>query len=235
VPIGSDGTIAFREGGERIMFSYLLSSKYVGDTIQLKLLRNGLHVSVSIQVTNPSYLVHPHLYHRRPSYFIHDGLVFTSLSRPFLQAEYGNKWDQKAPINLCEVTFYGYRKQKDQEVVILSQVLVDEVNVGYEHTSNGEVLQVNGIDVKNLLHLATLILTNKDPLLRISMKRESVIILTQDDLKRGKQILLRHSIPSSMSEDIQTQLQTLNLINNEEMKKEEEKGKKNKKKKKIFK
>lgn len=40
VDISCDGTVAFRTG-ERIAFSYLISNKFVGDTAQLRVLRDG--------------------------------------------------------------------------------------------------------------------------------------------------------------------------------------------------
>lgn len=40
IDISCDGTVAFRTG-ERIAFSYLISKKFVGDTAQLQVLRDG--------------------------------------------------------------------------------------------------------------------------------------------------------------------------------------------------
>lgn len=50
------------------------------------------------------------------------GLVFVSLSQPYMQHQYGKDWARKAPIRLCDRVLYGILNQTGQEVILLSQV-----------------------------------------------------------------------------------------------------------------
>ena len=45
--VSCDGTVAFRTG-ERIMFSYLVSQRFVGDRIPLTVLRNGEELDLEV-------------------------------------------------------------------------------------------------------------------------------------------------------------------------------------------
>ena len=52
---------------------------------------------------------------------------------------YGNKWDKKAPIDLCAKAFYGMQSVPNEQVVVMNQVLTHESNIGYEEFQNLEV------------------------------------------------------------------------------------------------
>ncbi len=46
-PVGNDGTVAFRNR-ERISFDYILSRKFAGDMISMRLLRNKQRITVEV-------------------------------------------------------------------------------------------------------------------------------------------------------------------------------------------
>jgi len=48
------------------------------------------------------------------------------------------------------------------QVVILQQVLVDEINVGYQHMCELQLLKCNGATIRNLKHLKELIESTSD-------------------------------------------------------------------------
>lgn len=151
-PIASDGTVSFREG-ERVLFNYLVTSKYVGDPAELTFVRDGKTRKARVTLKRAEPLVPTHMYDRKTSYFIYGGLVFTQLSYPYLDAEYGKKWDKKAPIKLCDYAFFGIPKQKNEQVVILNQVLISDVNIGYESFSNCKLYKVNDEKIHSLAQL----------------------------------------------------------------------------------
>lgn len=47
--------------------------------------------------------------------------------------------------------------EKDQEVVMLSQVIAHSCNIGYEMNKNLRLMKFNNIDIKNLKHLKVLV------------------------------------------------------------------------------
>jgi hypothetical protein len=81
-------------------------------------------------------------YDREPSYFIYGGLVFQTLTRDFLST--WDKWWNKAPKEFLYHYFSGTRSDERQEIVILTQVLADETNVGYDQFYNESIVAVNG-------------------------------------------------------------------------------------------
>ena len=117
-PIANDGTVAFRNC-ERIAFRYMVTKHFLGDELELKVLRNGTVLDLKAQVIDLPPLVPQTLYNRKPSYFVHAGMVFTVLSEPFLQADFGRDWVMKAPVRFVNTALNGVRKYLDEEVVVL--------------------------------------------------------------------------------------------------------------------
>lgn len=99
--ISSDGTVAFRTG-ERIMFSYLVSQRFVGDTVPLTVLRGGAELDLKVTLTAPGQLIPAHLASSDPSYFVCSGLVFTVACEPYLASEYGPDFLSLAPVAILD-------------------------------------------------------------------------------------------------------------------------------------
>lgn len=55
------------------------------------------------------------------------GVVFVTLSQPYMQHQYGKDWARKAPIRLCDRALYGILEKPGQEVILLSQVNCKQV------------------------------------------------------------------------------------------------------------
>lgn len=109
-PISSDGTVSFRTG-ERIMFSYLISQRFVGDVVPLTVLRDGKELDLEVTLTAPGQLVPAHLSSRDPSYYVCSGLVFTVACEPYLASEYGPDFLSLAPVaildKVCPCSYTG--------------------------------------------------------------------------------------------------------------------------------
>ena len=81
-------------------------------------------LEVEVGLERRPELVVTHLYARPASYFVFAGLVFTVLTRPFLQSEYGREWPKKAPIELCDYAFHGVKETNEHEVFLVVVVVV---------------------------------------------------------------------------------------------------------------
>ncbi|PFX23537.1 protease Do-like 10, mitochondrial [Stylophora pistillata] len=154
--IADNGTVHFR-GNERILFDYKLSQMFIGEICKLKILRQGHVIQVEVTLDLITSLVPTQLYDKRPSYLVYAGLVFVSLSQPYMQHQYGKDWARKAPIRLCDRVLYGILNQTGQEVILLSQVLASELTTGYETMANLQLFKVNGRPILNLKHLASVL------------------------------------------------------------------------------
>ena len=200
--IASDGTVPFR-AGEPITFNYLVSQKYVGESAQVRYLRDGKMQECSITFNAMKRLVPWHIEGTPPSYFIAGGLVFTTVCVPFLKNEYGKDYDFDAPVKLLEKFCHGRVEEVGQQVVICAQVLAAEVNRGYEDLHNTIVQKFNGVKIFNLKQLAQAVESSKDDFMRFELDHEiSVVMDTKAANSATKAILKTHAIPSAKSADL---------------------------------
>ena len=161
IPVGNDGKIPFRRG-ERVDLGCYISSLFPGDKATVSIFRDGKEMEVSIPVSPVIDLVPSHYKNKPPPYLICSGFVFTALSVPYLDAK--GAWDDFYTENVSYLLGLVHTplKQKGDEVVVLTQVLAHEANLGYEHLIDLHLLKFNGFEVKSLGHLNTLISENEE-------------------------------------------------------------------------
>ncbi|XP_027358738.1 protease Do-like 10, mitochondrial [Abrus precatorius] len=201
VPIANDGTVPFRNR-ERITFDHLVSMKKPNEKAIVRVLRDGQEHELSIILQHIQPLVPVHQFDKLPSYYIFAGLVFVPLTQPYLH-EYGEDWYNISPRRLCERALRELPKKANQQLVILSQVLMDDINAGYERLAELQVLKVNGTEIDNLEHLCELVGSCHTEFLRFDLEDDRVIVLNYGMAKLAtSRILKRHRIPSSMSIDL---------------------------------
>ncbi|MBA0804980.1 hypothetical protein Gohar_004530 [Gossypium harknessii] len=208
VPIANDGTVPFRNR-ERITFDHLVSMKKPNETALVKVLRNGEEHAFTITLQPLQPLVPVHQFDKLPSYYIFAGLVFVPLTQPYLH-EYGEDWYNSSPRRLCERALRELPKRAGEQLVILSQVLMDDINAGYERLAELQVKKVNGIEIKNLKHLCQLVENCSRESLRIDLDDDRVVALNYESARIAtSRILERHRIPSRMSIDLLSEQNSL--------------------------
>ncbi|KDP32493.1 hypothetical protein JCGZ_13418 [Jatropha curcas] len=201
VPIANDGTVPFRNR-ERITFDHLVSMKKPNETALLRIFREGKEHEFSITVRPLQPLVPVHQFDKLPSYYIFAGLVFVPLSQPYLH-EYGEDWYNTSPRRLCERALRDLPKKAGEQLVILSQVLMDDINAGYERLAELQVKEVNGVEIENLKHLCHIVERCTAESLRFDLDDDRVIVLNYSSARVAtSRILKRHRIPSPMSRDL---------------------------------
>ncbi|XP_041003493.1 protease Do-like 10, mitochondrial [Juglans microcarpa x Juglans regia] len=201
VPIANDGTVPFRNR-ERITFDYLVSMKKPDETAAVKVLRDGEESEFSITLRPLQPLVPVHQFDKLPSYYIFAGLVFVPLTQPYLH-EYGEDWYNTSPRRLCERALRELPRKAGEQLVILSQVLMDDINAGYERLAELQVKKVNGVEIENLKQFCRLVDSCREESVRLDLDDERVIVLNYQLAKIAtSSILKRHRIPSSKSSDL---------------------------------
>ena len=206
VQIGSDGTVSFRTG-ERIAWSYLVTRRFIGDKVTVQVLRNEKITSLTLQLSKPKQLVPSDLSGKNPSYFLAGGLVFCVCSELYLESEYGPTFESQAPVKIIERLYYGVPKSEEEELVVLSQVLACESTRGYEMHNPTVVNKVNGTPVKNLLHLASMVVKCTDKFCRFELDHNQLIVVDTSSLfKSTKAVMASHFVPSAMSADLTSSL-----------------------------
>jgi len=204
IDIANDGTVPFRHG-ERIGFSYLVSQKYTGEKARVKVLRNSKIHEFNIKLATHKRLIPAHIKGRPPSYYIVAGFVFMVVSVPYLRSEYGKDYEYDAPVKLLDKHLHAMAQSSDEQLVVVSQVLVADINIGYEDIVNLQVLAFNGTPVKNLKHLATMVEECNEAFLKFDMDYDQLVVLETKTAKAATQdILTTHCIPSAVSEDLKS-------------------------------
>ncbi|HEX5138387.1 MAG TPA: serine protease [Planctomycetota bacterium] len=202
--IANDGTIEFRPG-ERIEFTYAVDRKQLGDSLALRILRDGKprEVTLALSAANGcADLVPRAQYETTPSYYVLGGLVFAPLTLNYIHE--WSDWND-VPIGLKRY-YYEMRTAANaerREVVVLIDVLADELNVGYEFYQS-VVSEANGHRVNSLKDLVTAIEGHDGPFHTIVLEdRDAHIVLKRDGLaERSKEILRRYRVPEDRSDDL---------------------------------
>ena len=204
VKLANDGSSVFL--GQRLAMVAILQARYVGETVPIRLLREGKEMTIDVTLKTLHQLVPRGQYDVRPPFVIIGGLLFQPLSLEYLQSWGGDLKD--APTHLVEQYYDGISGPDKKEVVVLSQVLSDEANVGFTFDSVGldYVKSVDGVPVADMARFVAAIgksIEAKNEFIRLEVTRGNVpniVILETSKLKQADetirdryQIPLRHS------------------------------------------
>ncbi len=206
VDVESDRTVEFRRG-ERTDLSYLFQRKQINDSITVEILRQGKVSKIDLSLSKSSQfsrLVPYEQYDMAPTYCIVGGLVFQPLTVNYLKT-WGAKWVFDAPDNLANHYFYKRRTDDRREIIVLTQVLADEHNVGYHDLKNRVILQVNDRKISTMNDLVAAFENNDGKYHIIVDERGHQIALDRHNVNlQSESILKRYRINSDRSQDLRT-------------------------------
>ncbi|KAJ1378360.1 Peptidase S1C, partial [Sesbania bispinosa] len=193
VRVGCEGTVPFRSN-ERIAFHFLISQKFAGDTADLGIIRAGKLMKAKIVLNPRVHLVPYHTDEGQPSYLIIAGLVFTPLSEPLIEEER----EDSIGLKLLAKARYSLARFKGEQIVILSQVLANELNIGYEDMSNQQASHFHLV-----VPLLCSCLACKDRYLCFEFEDSYVAVLEREAVAdASSSILSGYGIPSERSSDL---------------------------------
>jgi len=197
--IANNGTIRYRDR-YRTRYDAVLGEHYVGDRIDVELLRDGKHQTVELELQPMINLVPRAMYDRAPTYFVYGGLVFQLLTRDFLTT--WDKWWNKAPKEFLNYYYIGTRTPEHNEVVILTHILADEINVGYEHLYNEGITSVNGHTPRDMHDFVRAVEAAGD-VVELRTTTDGVIVLDRAAVREANErILHRYHITHDRSPDL---------------------------------
>jgi hypothetical protein len=128
--------------------------KFAGDEVKIQIEREGKTMDISYRLPKYDYsnsLVPPADYDKEPEYLIVGGLVFQPLTEEYLQS-WGTDWKRRAPFRLQFFREEGPTKERPA-LVLLSQVLPDAYNIGYQDQRYLVVDKVNGETISRVTQL----------------------------------------------------------------------------------
>jgi S1-C subfamily serine protease len=182
-PIDRRGYYAHPVYGNLFWSHLIRGEKNVGDTITLKLLRDGQPLSLDVKLVRQEErdnLVPAYTFGNAPRYLVKGGLIFQELTKPLLES-FGDEWQSRAPLNLLDA-FENPEKYegKMEHVVFLSGVIPTPATVGYERLRNLVVRKVDGQDVRDMKSLVAAFKQPSNGLHSIEFQDESLVVYLDD-------------------------------------------------------
>jgi hypothetical protein len=129
---------------------------WAGDEMKLKVWRGEKFLDVKYHLARATYtneVVPDYVFNKEPEYLLLGGLLFQPLTGPYLQSWGAADWQRRAPFRLS----YIAKKKATPDLpsaVILSQILPDKFNLGYQDARYLIVDSMNGQKVRSLRDIA---------------------------------------------------------------------------------
>ena len=200
--VAADGSVSFRKG-ERIDMAHQVSKHHVGESMPVKVHRDGKERDFEIPLKPPRFLVAEDAYDVKPTYYLYGGLLFVPLSRDLLKT-WGSEWWQEAPSEIIAIYDNEICTASRSEVVVLQKVLADRVNQGYHDVEMLVVDRVQGRNIRNLKQLIRLVESAEEEFIQFQSSDGHTIVLERDKVEeRNPSILRRYGVPVDRSANLQ--------------------------------
>lgn len=139
----------------RILFPYLINGRHLAnESVTMKIVREKKQIELNVPLTvwndSDSLIPEDHL-GEMDAYLIHGGLLIRELSGRYLRS-HGGDWEARVGPRLSYYyeTLRAAPEQPGDRILVLSGVLPDTINMGYQHIRNEIVDTVNGHKVRNM-------------------------------------------------------------------------------------
>lgn len=198
--IDNDGKITFRKN-ERTFYSFFVEEKQIGDQVNVMILRDGKEMSFNISLDRNfegEQLVPYYKYNETPQYYILGGFVFQPLTLHYIDTY------EDIPPNLNYYNYYVNPSEEQKSVVILSKVLSDKVNKGYQEFGGYDIIKnVNGKNITCFSDLISAFDNNDNKYHIITFESKDKIIIDREQVNKRNQIILNnYGIPFDRSENL---------------------------------
>ena len=218
--LSHDGKVKHPEWGLSLFDLLFLDQLKVGDSVVLEVIRAGKPIVLKTKVSayeEDGRTVPLKRVGHSPRYVIQGGFLFQELTLNYLRM-WGANWKTRAPIRLRlfleqnktvmidgkNKTSDSYSATKDStelppRIVLVTQVIPDPLNIGYQELSNAIVLQVNGRYINRLKDVPDAFLYPQDDFHRIDFlpgaERLSVVLPVAELEKSNRRIKNNFRIP----------------------------------------
>ncbi len=149
-PVSSDGTITYR--GNIVNMGMAVGEYQHGEKVPMVIWRDGKELAIEL----PAYVLTDDLstgnQYTLPRYFVYGGMVFTPLSRDYLNT-LGRTWMESISQDIMAELFYRRDMEPDKkrsEPIMLADVLTHPVNANFEMKGRVMVDKINGIRIDRL-------------------------------------------------------------------------------------
>lgn len=198
--VAENATVLYRQS-VRTAFDVVLGEHHVGDVIEATILRGGQRHRVGLELGDGANLVPGSQYDVNPTFLVYGGIVFQPLTRNLLEA--WTKWWHQAPKELLYLYQDGLPTRERTGVVVVSQVLADEVNVGYSAFAETTVQDLGGTKVRDIFHFAELLAGRREGPVDMTTSFGGRMSFDAEEARRANaRILERYRLPMDCSADL---------------------------------
>ena len=207
-PIDNQGMVKLN-ANSRVRFQYRVQQLAKNGLLPLTVVRNGASMKLSLPVSSSHPMLIPSLAGNYPSYFIFGPMVFSRATSEFMNVPNGN------PQILYGMAFAGNPlmtrrgdkpdAQREELVVIASPFFPHKLMNGYSTRFFSVLYSVNGVPVRSLAHLVTLLRDQTDDLLTFRFEQrdaEAIVVPRKEMLAATESILTDNGIRSEASPDM---------------------------------
>ena len=115
---------------------------------------------------------------------------------------WGDEWRKEAPSDQLYYYDQGMPLEKGEEVVIISKILLSEVNKGYSSFIDDRIVKIDGKKVHNLEYLISLVERKSDnPFIVFETETGDRLVLDREQVARNQsKILKTYHVPFDRSE-----------------------------------
>jgi S1-C subfamily serine protease len=180
----------------RLQFPHLIKGRRTpGESVIVTIVRDGSPQDVTVPLTRRDEdgdLIPENVTGAPGAYLIEGGLVIRELTGNMLQA-YGGQWQTRVDPRLAHLylTRQYAPEQPGDRVLLLSAVLPDPINIGYQHFRDQIIEKVNGEPVRNVRDVFRIV--NAEGTIRtLSLRAMHIdIVLDQNELPAANQRIAR--------------------------------------------
>jgi len=192
------------DNGVRVDLKYLIAQKFYGEWIDLMILREGKRFPLSIFVDpekKGAPLIPRDRFDQPPTYYVNAGLVFQPID-----SQFKDQFDQCDFSDRLDYYFYSGKVEDGRtELVVLTQILPDKVNEGYNcYPDIGIVDQVNGKKIRKMEDVIQAFDGHNGVYHHIVTESDYEIIIDVELAQiRNEKIMKRYGIPADRSCDLE--------------------------------
>lgn len=182
--------------GKLYFYGLIQTEKFVGDEITMNVLRNKKRTEVRFKlkaIPRDCCVIPLISYDRPPLYLVYGGFVFQELTMGYFES-WGNEWKQKGDKRLLAM-YDGIKSIASEgavnSIVILNRVLPDTVNQGYQFQGNLVLRRVNGVAIKDIGHMRSVMNGSKERYVMLEFAGDTSVVLDKKAVADGEKELLR--------------------------------------------
>jgi hypothetical protein len=188
--------------GQLLLENLCTRKKFSGDIVRIKVWRDAREQWVNFKLPKFDYATHllPEFsFDQEPEFLLAGGLIFQPLDKSYLRS-WGAEWKRTAPFRLV---YYDneFPTPERPSLVVMSMVLPDAFNLGYQDLRALAVEKINGQSVRNLAEAKAALQKPANGFHTIEFVRSDTVrrvVLDADELDAAnKRILERYRLPKA--------------------------------------